>query len=103
MYKIIGLLLSILACFVQAQSADPTRPFSFHNTESQSVAKKNSLVLQTIVEHGKKKSVVINGKLLNIGEQISQYKLATIAEGYVVLSSPEKDLKLSLFSNVVAK
>lgn len=84
-------------------SVDPTKPLMFgtgHQT-SQVIAKQE-LTLQTIIERDNKISVVINGQLLNVGDNIEQYKVITIEGSSVLLSSPEKNLKLSLFSSVLA-
>ncbi len=103
MYKFVSLLLSCIVFSLSAQSADPTKPFH-HTAQSASKAKKQQqLVLQTIVAQGQQKSVVISGKLLNTGDQIGVYQLTEIANDYVVLTSPERELTLSLFSSVVAK
>lgn len=108
MYKFCLIVLSFVSVYTlsissQAQSIDPTKPFQQGEMNNTVTRAKGQLVLQTIVEQGETKRVVINGKLLNIGDQISQYKLLKIANNYVVLSSPEQELTLSLFSTVVAK
>lgn len=93
----------LFAYQVFAQSADPTKPFSYSVSSSSKTVKKAELVLQTIVESGEEKRVVINGQLLSVGDRILQYKLAKITSRYALLSSPEKNMKLSLFSLVVVK
>ncbi len=108
MYKFCLIVLSFVCANAlspssYAQSKDPTRPFVSGESNNMVTRAKGQLVLQTIVEQGDTKRVIINGKLLNIGDQISQYKLQKIANNYVVLSSPEQELTLSLFSTVVAK
>jgi hypothetical protein len=86
-----------------AQSSDPTKPLGFVANSTASKVKHNELTLQTIVESGEAKRVVINGQLLKVGDKIRQYQLSEITSSYALLSSPEKDLKLLMFSTVVAK
>ena len=101
MYKIYFLLLIMATASVQA--TDPTKPFGSSLKLTNKVASKNALTLQTIIESGDKISVVINGQSLRLGEKIRGYKLSEITRESVLLSSSEKNLKLSLFSSVVAK
>ncbi|GAA6204010.1 MULTISPECIES: hypothetical protein [Thalassotalea] len=103
MYKCIVLFLILTSVNVNAESVDPTKPFNFNHGAVASVANKNALVLQTIVENDGQKSVVINGQLLSLGDQIRQYTLSEITKHSVLLSSPEKNIELSMFSSVVAK
>lgn len=103
MYKFSLLFLFLFCSTVKAQSADPTKPLNIMNSSVTNVTQKDALNLQTIVANGENKSVVINGQLLNIGDQIQQYKLSKITRNYVVLSSLEKDMTLSLFKSVVVK
>lgn len=103
MYKLTSLLVLIISLPIAAQTADPTKPFGLSANASKNSAKSNALILQTIVDSDTQKSVVISGKLLTVGDNIRQYKLAKIAKNYVVLSSAEKNITLSLFSPVVSK
>jgi MSHA biogenesis protein MshK len=88
---------------VVAKSVDPTKPFNLSVSSAANMTNNNALILQTIVESGEHKSVVINGQLLMLGDQIRQYTLSEITDHYVLLSSSEKNIKLSMFSSVVAK
>ena len=103
MFKTFLLLVIYVLSATCAQAADPTKPFTLPTQSVSKAVKKNALVLQTIIESNDKASVVISGKLLQLGEQIRGYKLSKITSNYVMLSSPEKNLKLSLFSSVVAQ
>lgn len=89
------------APFCQAYMTDPTKPLSYSANTSAKVIEKEELTLQTIVERENTKSVVISGQLLSVGDKIEQYELIKIENNSVVLSSPEKKLKLSLFSSVL--
>lgn len=103
MYKFLLLFLLVSSVSVDAKSVDPTKPFNLSVSSTENVINNNALILQTIVESGEHKSVVINGQLLRLGDQIRQYTLSEITEHYVLLSSLEKNIKLSMFSSVVAK
>lgn len=96
------MLTVILSDYTVAQQADPTRPLT---GASEVVSKKAAqrMKLQSIVENGQDLTVVINGKLLKIGDRIEQYQLEKINKNSVVLTSPDKRLELSLFSPIVAK
>jgi len=102
-YKFSLLLLVFLFIEVKAESIDPTRPFGHEVLLGGKLVSNEALVLQTIVEQEESQRVVISGKLLNIGDQIGEYKLIKISTNFVLLTSPERDLKLSLFSSVVTK
>lgn len=103
MYKLLLIALAFTANCIYAQSVDPTKPLDFNSQNSKTTLKKGRLMLQTIVDNGKSKSVVINGQLLTVGEKINQYKLSKISNNGVVLSSPEKTLTLTLFTSVAAE
>jgi len=103
-YKFFSLLIILLTVPSQAQPTDPTRPLQYTESQSSAVKKQQGqLVLQSIIGQGNNKSVVISGKFLTLGKRIGTYQLAEIGGNFVVLSSAEKDIKLSLFSSVVAK
>ena len=102
MYKFLLLFLLISSVSVNAKPTDPTKPLNLNVSSTANVVNNNALILQTIVESGKRKRVVINGQLLMVGDQIRQYTLSEITDHYVMLSSSEKNIKLSMFSSVVA-
>lgn len=85
-----------------AQQTDPTRPFSGGSEAVNKIAVQR-MKLQSIVENGQDLTVVINGKLLKVGDRIEQYQLEKINKNSVVLTSADKRLELSLFSPIVAK
>jgi len=105
-YKFLTLLIAffsyLLSVSAVAKQTDPTRPFS-GSSAAVKKAKVNQLVLQSIVEQGGEKSVIVSGKLLKLGDKIGQYRLDEINTNQVTLISAEKRLTLPLFSNVVAK
>ena len=92
----------MLPDWVIAQEIDPTRPL-FGASETVNKKVNQTIKLQSIVNNGQDLTVVINGKLLKVGDRIEQYQLEKINNNSVVLSSPEKRLELSLFSPIVAK
>ncbi|OKY24847.1 hypothetical protein [Thalassotalea sp. PP2-459] len=100
MYKV--LLSLVLVSFVSlGQSNDPTKPLLKQEVASEQQQANAELVLQSIVQSGKQFNVVINGTLLKQGDKLNQYRLTKVTPRYVLLSSDEKNIKLSLFSSVV--
>lgn len=96
-------LCAILLPFVAfGQSVDPTRPLIGASTNSSKTVQKNELILQSIISGNEDKRVIINGKLLKEGQRINQYTLLKINDNNVMLSSSEKQLKLSLYQQVIA-
>jgi len=96
-------MVLLFSAVAGGQEFDPTRPIvgSAGAIKNQSV--KKTLVLQSIVNHGHGKTVIINDKILKLGERIAQYRLTKINAKSVVLSSQEKRITLSLFSEIMAK
>ncbi|GHE99095.1 hypothetical protein [Thalassotalea profundi] len=104
MYKLITFvttLVFMLTGQVVAQEVDPTRPLSGSSTVAYHHVK-STMQLQSIVDNGEHSTVIINGKVLKVGDRIEQYQLKQINKKNVVLSSPDKHLELSLFSPIVA-
>ncbi len=83
-----------------AQTTDPTKPLLKQASGLQTGVNVFP-VLQSIVHSGEQLNVVINGKLLKQGDTFNQYHLQKVTSQYVILSSDEKKIKLSLFSSVV--
>jgi hypothetical protein len=83
-------------------SVDPTKPL-FGGKTLREAKKRTPLVLQSIIEIGEHRKVVINGKMLKLGDKISSYKVTAITSKAVVLNSAQQRLELSLFSSAVTK
>ena len=83
-------------------SVDPTKPL-FGGSSSKQATKRTPLVLQSIMEVGEHRKVIINGKVLKLGDKISSYKVTAITSKTVVLNSAQQRLELSLFSSAVTK
>ena len=93
------LIVSYNSC---AQNIDPTKPLSTSNL-TQEAEKKRGLVLETIIYSNKKKSAIISGKLMKVGDYIGEHELIIVNASNVVLRSDDERLKLSVFSSVVTK
>lgn len=100
MYKLL-LSLLLVPLFGYGQSTDPTKPLAKQVTVGTNPVVNAELKLQSIVQTGQHFNVVINGTLLKQGDSLNQYRLTKVTPRYVLLSSDEKDIKLSLFSSVV--
>ena len=103
MFKYLMALMLCLTFLANGQSVDPTKPLSYQASTGSNKLQIKDYVLQSIIDNGQQKHVVINGKLMVLGDQIGPYQLINITKEHVVLSSTEKELKVSLFSSVVAK
>lgn len=81
---------------------DPTRPPAEAGYMGSAVAAVASgPVLQSVMIAPGRRTAVISGQLLMEGELFGEAKLVRIAEGEVVLSSPEGQQTLRLFPDVV--
>jgi hypothetical protein len=95
-------LITALASFSSLAETDPTKPLWGSKVLQVSKAK-SRLVLQSIISNGEVKKVIINGKILKVGDRVSAYKVTAIKAKSVKLSSADKNIELTLFSNAVVK
>ncbi|MGB1197572.1 MAG: hypothetical protein ACPG46_00910 [Thalassotalea sp.] len=103
MYKLVILTIAVmLSTTVTAQEVDPTRPLSASGQVGSEIKTITVMQLQSIVDSEKALTVVINGKVLKLGDRIEQYQLKKINKKSVVLSAADKRLELSLYSPVIA-
>jgi hypothetical protein len=86
-----------------AKNIDPTRPFTGKKSSSSVVKKQSKLELQSIIEQGQQRKVIINGTILKKGEHIEGYQVVKISSKNVHLQSSERRLTLSLFTKVLSK
>lgn len=103
MCKFIFMMLLVLFSIQnQAKNLDPTRPLS-KSSQIGGEQVKQSLTLETIIHGDKKKSAIISGKLLAIGDHIGEHELIVVNASHVILRSDDERIKLSIFSHVVTK
>lgn len=104
-FALVLLLVCILSIArpLNAQQLDPTKPFNSAGHVSSQKSQFNELSLQSIVEQNSEKSVIVSGKLLKVGDKIRNYTLKRIKISSVILKSADKQIELSLFSDVVEK
>lgn len=86
---------------LSAQSADPTKPFSYSGGSEQVAQQK--LVLESIIHGDGVHTAVINGKPLQVGDYIGEHRLVAVNNDSVVLRTETERLKLSVFSGVIVK
>lgn len=84
---------------------DPTRPpaslFAAAEGDAATVAATNSAyVLQSVLIGAGRRSAIIGGRQLAIGERLGGYTLVRIAETEVLLQGPEGSRTLKLFPGV---
>ncbi|HZP94363.1 MAG TPA: hypothetical protein VFB20_16000 [Burkholderiales bacterium] len=100
----VGLLMAATAVIPAAlaqQLRDPTRPPSFMATASGAYAVPESgLVLQTVLISPERRAVIINGRLLHLGEGIAGLKVAEIRESEVLLKGGGEARTLLLYPAV---
>ena len=97
---VLGLsVASVVSAAAAQQLRDPTRPPAFvaPTTTGEAPDQKSNLVLQTVLISPERRNVVINGKLLVLGQSISGQKVIAIYESEVLLSGSDGALKLRLF------
>jgi len=87
---------------VSASSVDPTRPFG-HTKGSSALVNGNKLVLESIIHGDGIHTVVINSKVLKVGDSIVGYRLVAVNDDSVVLRSETERLKLYVFKAKVLK
>ncbi|MGH8677795.1 MAG: hypothetical protein ACREUQ_05520 [Burkholderiales bacterium] len=105
---VLGLsVASVVSAAAAQQLRDPTRPPTYISPSTTGEApdqkdadQKSDLVLQTVLISPERRNVVINGKLLALGQSISGQKVIAIYESEVLLSGSDGALKLRLFPAV---
>lgn len=100
---LVGLSLAGAVPHAAAQQLrDPTRPPVFIAPRASSLepAQSSELVLQTVLISPERRHVVINGRLLSIGQSISGLKVVAINESEVLLSGGAGARKLRLYPAV---
>lgn len=105
MYKLITLLFTLASSPIYALEAgyDPTSPIAGSVIHSVAEQVSADLVLQSIIKNSQGKNIkaIINGKLVSVGDSVSIYKVKSITNGKAILSSPDAERTLKLFSQAV--
>lgn len=100
----LGFLVAATAVIPPAlaqQLRDPTRPPSFLVTASGvRAAPESDLILQTVLISPERRAVIINGRLLHVGEAIADLKVAEIRESEVLLKGGGEARTLLLYPAV---
>lgn len=101
MYRV---LLVLLMVSVPAWAGDPTRPIvGLQSSSAQPTGNQpiSGLTLQQIVFRQAVASVVINGKLYRLGDEVAGYTLTHIEQNHVILNDVQKnEIKLPLLKVV---
>ncbi|MGL1956522.1 MAG: hypothetical protein OCD00_04330 [Colwellia sp.] len=85
-----------------AASVDPTRPFG-KSSASIEINSGQKLVLESIIHGDGIHTVVINGKVLKVGEMIGEYLLVAVNDDNVVLTTTTERLNLFILNSKVFK
>ncbi len=102
-----GLFSCLLNCLFMslsstAASVDPTRPFG-KSSASIEINSGQKLVLESIIHGDGIHTVVINGKVLKVGEMIGEYLLVAVNDDNVVLTTTTERLNLFILNSKVFK
>ena len=97
--SVIVMQLLIFSQSVKAQT-DPTRPLGL-GKGAQQVSTKGALTLESIIHREQGKVAIVSGKMLKVGDEIGAYKVHAIGDKTISLVSPDREVTLSLFSDVV--
>ncbi len=88
------------------QLRDPTRPPALlgpSKGESGAGERRAGLSLQSILIAPDRRSAIIDGRLLNVGESVSGFRVVAIEEGAVTLRGSAGLRRLELFPEVVKR
>ena len=99
-----GLTLALFSLTSAAQRLrDPTRPppgaFVVPKADGESVARK-TMTLQTVLISSERRTVVISGRVMSIGDTMDGYRLLEIREAEVVMKGPKGTRTLRLYPAV---
>lgn len=101
---VVGLALASISLMSGAESLrDPTRPPADALGTTKPVAKpasRNKLVLQTVVISELRRTAVINGRVMSVGDTISGFTVAKIREAEVVMKGSKGTRTLRLYPAV---
>jgi len=110
-HHLIAIMALALAAFGQAARAetlpDPTRPpaFLFAPADGEGPLSEASggLVLQSVLIAPNRRSAIIGGKAVSVGDRIGDFTLIRVSEGEVQLRGPEGSRTLKLFPAVTKR
>ncbi len=97
------ILTALLVTGFSMAATDPTQPFGRAVMGSAPVEKINQMTLESIIHGNGVHTVIINGKLLKVGDYIGDFKLVAVNDKSVVLRSEDERKKLHIFSELTAK
>ncbi len=101
---IAGLALALVAVTLNAQPLrDPTQPppgaFVVSKAAGKAVARK-SMTLQTVLISPERRTVVISGRVMSLGDRMNGYRLVEIREAEVVMKGSKGTRTLRLYPAV---
>jgi len=106
-YKTGLILITLLPTLALAQLYDPTKPPEVSNTTKENMIAVKNIVVNMIIYSPGKSTAMINGKTLQVGDLVENYKIARITPRFVYLESKNAKgvvkLKLSINANVHTK
>lgn len=95
-----GLLLPLAA--IPAAPVDPTAPVKPGHPAGPAAGATGGWVLHSTLVNNERRIAVINGQSVREGESIAGARVARIQADEVLLDTPERRIRLRLFSNPLA-
>ncbi len=98
-----GLLLASVSGVAGAQELrDPTRPPSEASARPAAAKSRarGGLVLQTVLISPERKTAVISGRVMSVGDTVSGFRLVEIREGEVLMKGSKETRTLRLYPEV---
>ncbi len=100
LFPLVALSLTVSTCW-----ADPTKPEFAQPAEISVVANAESPTTATIpvlsvIQIGQRRSAVINGQLVKVGDRVANYLVKQIDARHVVLQQGDQQLVLKLFQTM---
>ena len=104
MCTVVALAVSVDAAWAETLP-DPTRPpaFLFAPTDGDGPPAESAgggLILQSVLIAPNRRSAIIGGKALSVGDRVGDFTLVRVSEGEVQLRGPEGSRTLKLFPGV---
>ena len=85
---------------------DPTKPKGAARSAAKSSEQAdafNNLKLTAIMDNGQRKSAIINGRLMQVGQKFSGFTLLKIDESSVLMGNEQEQRRFALFGKTIKK
>ena len=99
--------VAVYSTTINAQQVDPTKPLNSaaialnSDTSLQNTGETEQLRLESIIVKNNKTKAIINGKFVTVGDKVGEFKIEKISVNSVNLTSTDRNITLSLFTDVL--